>query len=417
MKNFSAKKIIACLCAFLASAIIVGGLVFGGNIVVNKVLKSGLVGNKGNVNTDKVSQESSVVTEIPDIVKNAPLPGEDFDSMVELYETCSKSCVSIVCTVEYEYDYGFYQDTYEGTSLGSGFVVEGEKDGVKGFYIITNHHVVEDAKDIQVKFYDEDETHKATLVGSDATTDIAVLTIEKKDLIPIEMGDSDSLKVGQWVVAIGSPMDIELEGTMTYGIISGLDRELSVQGESGSVAKKMRVIQTSAEINPGNSGGPLINMSGQVIGINTMKSSDYESLGFALPSSKAVDVINQIIVNGKVIDRDNSFVTSAAQLGITGVTVSDEVRSVYKLPKDAPGGVFIITVNRGTAVYEAGLSVYDIITEFDGQKVTSIEQLKELISKHSAGDSVSMTYYHTSVQPGQAGNYVSCTIVLDGVAS
>ncbi len=423
--KITTKKIIVCLCAVLATAMIISGLAVGANLAIEKLanaptvdeISSGKV-DVENTNKDN-SEESKVVSEeIPEVVKGAPIPGDTYNSMVDLYEKCSQSCVSVICTVEYEYNMGFYQETVESTSLGSGFVVEGIKDGIKGYYIITNHHVIEDAKTIDVKFYDSDEKYEATLIGSDSTTDIAVLTIEKEDLVPIEMGDSDALQVGQWVVAIGTPMDLELEGTMTYGIISGLDRALDITDDYGKVVKTMTVIQTSAEINPGNSGGPLINMAGQVIGINAMKSAEQaESLGFALPATKALDVINQIIVNGKVTDRGNSFVSSAAQLGISGQTITDELRSSYGLSDDAPDGVLILSVSRGTAVYEAGLSVYDIITEFDGEKVTSIEQLKEILAEHSAGDTVSMTYYRTGRKFGEKGGSVSCTIVLDGVTN
>ncbi len=427
--KFSTKQIIVCLCAVVVTAVLVGGVVLGASVLADTEVAgrpaTENLPDSGKVNTDDVNKEgepekttddSSQVTEIPDVVKTSPLPGDSFDSMIDLYAKCSQSCVSIICVSEYEYDYGFYKDKYEATSLGSGFIVEGEKNGVKKNYIVTNHHVIEGAKSIEVKFYNSEITYKAELIGSDATTDIAVLTIDKNDMTPIEIGDSDALQVGQWVVAIGTPADLALEGTMTYGIISGLNRALDIENDQGTVTKTMNVIQTSAEINPGNSGGPLINMAGQVIGINTMKTTNYESLGFALPSSKAVDIINQIIVNGKVTDRDNTFVTSSAQLGISGATVTDELRKTYNLPDDAPDGVLIITVSRGTAVYEAGLSIYDIITEFDGEKVTSIEQLKELISKHSAGDKVSMRYYSPGQRPGEKSEYVDCTFVLDGVA-
>ncbi len=425
MEKNSAKRWIAFACAIVATTVIIAGLVVGAGVFLDRiedktigsVIDESVVSEVVDDNSKSDITEITHPTEIPEIVKGAPLPEGGFDSMVDLYAQCSKSCVSVISTVEYEYNYGFYGDKVEGTSLGSGFIVEGSKDGKTGYYIITNHHVIEDAKKIEVKFYGSEERHKAKLIGSDEATDIAVLTIEKTDLIPIPMGDSDALQVGQWVVAIGTPMDLELEGTMTYGIISGLNRRLDITNDNGTVIKTMTVIQTSAEINPGNSGGPLINMAGQVIGINAMKSGeDAESLGFALPATKALDIINQIIANGKVTNRENSYVTASAQLGISGATVNNELRDTYSLPDDAPNGVLIITVNRGTAVYEAGLSIYDIITEFDGVKVTSIEQLKELVSKRSAGDKVSMRYYRSGRKFGDVGGYVDCTFVLDGVA-
>ncbi len=415
MQNTFKKKLVACCVAVLVTALVLGGIGIGTYCAIDSLSddSDNTKSHGSGIKTESTDVETS--KEIPEIIKENPLPGESYDSLVELYEQCSKSCVSIICTVEYEVNYGFYKDTQIGTSLGSGFILEGEKNGNKQFYIITNHHVVEDAKSIEVKFYDSEETHKAKLIGSDSATDIAVLTIEKTDLVPLKIGDSDACKVGQWVVAIGSPMDIELEGTMTYGIISGLDRKLDITNDAGTVVKTMSVIQTSAEINPGNSGGPLLNMAGEVIGINAMKSSqEYEGLGFALPATQALNVINQIIVNGRVTDRNDSFVTSAAQLGITGATVNEQTRTTYRLSNSCPDGVLVITVNRGTAVYEAGLSIYDIITEFDGEKVTSIEQLKELIAKHNAGEKVEMTFFREARNANDKNEYITVSITLDG---
>ncbi len=344
---------------------------------------------------------------VPDIVDVAPVPDESFDSLVALYNESVKSCVTILCDVQI--DNGFF--TQEGQSLGSGFVIEGTKDGKSGLYIVTNQHVIEGAKKIRVKYHDG-EIYDATLLGADELTDIAVLKTERADIEPIELGDSNMLSVGQWVVAIGTPSAEELQNTMSYGIISGLNRKIPVSSTTTGV-KTMTVIQTTATLNPGNSGGPLINMAGQVVGINAMKlMEDYEGIGFALPSTEASKIINSLIEYGVVIDGGGSFVSGTAQLGITGATVTDEVRVDYSLGSDCPDGVLVINVSRGTAVYEAGLSISDVITEFNGVKVDTIEKLKEEISNCNAGEKVTLKYYRAA-RDGQAGGYYTISFRLD----
>ncbi len=399
-------------CVVLASVIIFGkrGQDIGNAIKNN--LNSAVLGNNAGKNNGE--QISEVYESVPEVVTVSPIPDESYDSLVELYDKCSPSCVSILSTVEI--DYGFW-GTQQGLSLGSGFVIEGTdpKTGKTGFYIITNHHVIENSKSIEVKFYD-DETYAATLVGSDEMTDIAVLTIEKTDLVPLEFGDSDQLKVGQWVVAIGTPSDEEFAGTMSYGIISGVNRGLQVTNDYGTVVKTMNVIQTTATLNPGNSGGPLINMAGQVVGINAMKlTQDYEGMGFALPATSAKDVINSLIAYGKVVDRTDSFVTVTAQLGITGADVTDDIKEEYDLGDDCPAGVFVTNVERGTAVYDAGLSAYDVITKFNGVDIDGINALKEELSKASAGTTVSLTFYRPG-RRNETGSYHTISFVLDSAA-
>lgn len=406
-KNGKAKYIIATVLA----CVLVACLTVFATLVLPKLLKS----DNGDDNSTPVAGGSSQVDEIseeelsvPDIITVNPLPGQSYDDLISVYENCVDSCVTILCEVTV--NNGFYPQT--GQSLGSGFVIEGEKDGKKGYYIVTNHHVIDGARKIEVKFNDG-EIYKASLLGSDELTDIAVLSTERTDVKPIEMGDSKSLKVGQTVVAIGTPSAEELQNTMSYGIVSGLNRELQMTNDYGTVVKTMTVIQTTATLNPGNSGGPLINMAGQVIGINAMKlMQDYEGIGFALPSTEASYIINSLIQYGKVIEGGDSFVAGTAQLGISGYTVTDEVRAQLSLGEDCPDGVVVATVNRGTAVYEAGLSIYDVITEFDGTKVKSIEELKELISNSKAGQQVSLTFYRIG-RRGEASDYQTITFKLD----
>lgn len=392
--------------------------IFGIKQIVDKAFPNGYKDNSPSLsrpddNTSMVidNEGEDYIPEdvsVPEIVEIAPVPEESFDSLVALYNDCAKSCVTILCEVEV--NNGFYTQT--GQSLGSGFIIEGSKDGKKGIYIVTNHHVIDGAKKISVK-YNDDKIFEAKLLGSDELSDIAVLQTTRTDVTPIAMGDSSKIAVGQWVVAIGTPSAEELKNTMSYGIISGLNRKIPVANDSGTVVKTMKVIQTTATLNPGNSGGPLINMAGQVIGINAMKlMQDYEGIGFALPSTEASFIINSLIEYGKVVDNSGGFVSGTAQLGITGATVTDEVRESYSLGEDCPDGVLVVNVNRGTSVYEAGLSIFDIITEFNGTKVESIEQLKELIGECNAGDKVTLKYYRIG-RLGEDSGYRTISFKLD----
>jgi len=352
-----------------------------------------------------------------DVSKNDPAKGEtsltptdnpelnlnitDYDKVstvyTQLYDKCSVSCVSIICTY----------DKTSGYALGSGFVLSA--DG----YIATNHHVIEDADHITVQFYDGRE-YEASLIGSDSATDLAVLRIEAKNLVPAELGDSSKVSVGEPVVAIGTPYDISLAGTMTSGVVSGLARDVECTDDYGNVVKTMTLIQTDASINPGNSGGPLFNINGQVIGINTLKlMNEYEGIGFSIPISDAVEVFELLVKYGELPDdSDTDFVKTSPKLHITVMSVSDARNSVEYgrfISDDAPDGVYVTEVTPGTAIYEAGLEIYDIITEFNGKTLKSKEDLAAELAKCSAGQQVTVKVYHR-------GEYKTLTFKLDKAA-
>lgn len=319
--------------------------------------------------------------------------GETYD-LKTLYEKCSFSCATIRTTVR------------NGYSIGSGFVIT--SDG----YIVTNHHVIEDYVSIEVIFYDGTE-YDAELIGSDDASDLAVLKIDANDLTPIELGNSDALSVGDPVVAIGTPYGINLAGTLTQGVISGVNREVTVS--SGTGTKTMRLLQTDSSINPGNSGGPLLNMQGQVVGINTLKLKDeYEGIGFAIPMSNAVEIINMLIQDGEVINRpDNDYVTVSAFLNITVSEINDQTIALYRLPEDVPEGVLVVNIgSRTAAIYRAGVEVYDIITEFNGQAITSNESLKTALAACQAGDEATIKVYRIS-RDGSTGTELTFTFKLD----
>lgn len=324
--------------------------------------------------------------------------------IADLYEYCIDSCVSIVCTVVVENNsiWGG-SSSYETTSLGSGFVIEGG-------YIVTNHHVIDDAKEIKVVFNDGDEA-KAELVGSDKTCDIAVLKIKTdKEVVPVKIGDSSAVRIGEEVIAIGTPSKLEFAGTLTYGVISGLNRKMEIKDDYGKLVRTMYLIQTDATLNPGNSGGPLFNMKGEVIGINNMKLiSTYEGIGFSIPINGAIEIIKALI-NGEELP-DSGYATTAAYLGITGASVSD-VKEEYNLPDDVPDGVVVVEIERKSAAYKAGVSNFDIITKFEDVEIKKFDDLKNELSKHNAGKEVTIQVYRPS-RSGNTGETLTFTFKLD----
>lgn len=256
-------------------------------------------------------------------------------------------------------------------SVGSGFFVD------KAGHILTNFHVVEDAAKITVKL-DSGEEFVAKVVGVDEETDVAVLKVEPgRDVPYVKLADSDLARVGDWVLAIGSPFG--LNRSVTAGIISQTNRE------TPSTSVFQRFIQTDAAINRGNSGGPLVNMSGEVIGINSQiatSTGDYNGVGFALPSNEAAFVFEQILKSGKV---------RRGYLGVGLETVKSEFAAVYGL-KEAKGAIVVSVQDPQSAAAIAGLKVGDVIVEFNGQKVDGAQDLITKVSSASPENSVNLAY-------------------------
>lgn len=276
-----------------------------------------------------------------------------------------------------------------GTGSGVIYKTEGNKA-----YVVTNNHVVDGADKLEVKLADGTKVD-AKLVGTDIWTDLAVISISSKDVKTVAtFGDSSVLKKGESVIAIGNPLGLDYYGSVTTGVVSGLDRSVPVDLDSdGSPDWNAEVIQTDAAINPGNSGGALINLAGQVIGINSMKISNsdesVEGIGFAIPSETVTSIIKQLEQNGKV-DRPS--------MGVTLTDLSD-VPSYYQqtqlnLPNDVKSGVVITSVESGTAAAKAGLEKYDVIVEIDGKKIEdSIDLRQVLYNNKKVGDELKVKAY------------------------
>lgn len=304
------------------------------------------------------------ISETPESEGTTSIVSEKSDGALtyqEIYEKVIPSVVSITSTVS------------GGIATGTGIIMS--EDG----YIITNYHVIEGATKLEVLLYD-DTQYVAALVGSDETSDLAVLKIDAEDLQPAEFGSSNNLRVGDEVVAIGDPLGTELRGTMTNGIISAINRDLTVNDRT------MTLIQTNAALNSGNSGGPLINCYGQVIGINTMKMSSYyssvEGLGFAIPISTAKPIIDELIEKGYVSGRP-----------AIGITIASNMNDAWRAYFDIPEGVVVQGVQENSDAAAAGLMAGDVIIAFEDTTVTSSEELRTLLNEYVAGETVRLTIW------------------------
>lgn len=266
--------------------------------------------------------------------------------------------------------------TSTSDSEGSGIIYTA--DG----YIVTNYHVIENAisnqsiSKVYVTLPNSDEEIEASIIGADSVTDIAVVKIQKEGLSAATFDDSNNLKVGELVVAIGNPLGRELAGSITVGYVSALNRTLTSNGRT------YKLLQTDAAINPGNSGGALVSSSGKVIGINTVKigATDVEGIGFAIPSNIAKPIVDELIKNGKIV---------RPYIGISGISLDDNMAKRYNLVK----GVYVAKIESSSAAYNSGIKVGDVIVKIDDKEITTIEELNEIKNSKNVGDTVKITVY------------------------
>lgn len=293
-------------------------------------------------------------------------------------EKVSDSVVGILC---YSDDVPDQADTTTASSQGSGIIFS--QDG----YVITNAHVIGNSKTayaIRVVTSDGKE-YKAGVVGYDSRTDIAVLKMDDaKGLTPATFGDSSQLEVGQDIIVVGNPGGLDYQNTTTKGVISALDRKLS----TSSLTK---YIQTDAAINPGNSGGPLVNYYGQVVGITTSKivSETYEGMGFAIPSQTVKSIVDTLVKNG--------YVEGRVKIGISGIAVTSDQASNYNIPQ----GIYVQSIVSGGPCDGTSLEEGDIITEVDGETITSFADVYAILETHKPGDKIKVKYYSSSSGDGE----------------
>jgi Do/DeqQ family serine protease len=269
---------------------------------------------------------------------------------------------------------GFLDDSEEGSrrgmSTGSGVIIS--QDG----FVLTNHHVIDEADEIIVTL-DDKRQFTATIIGQDPTTDLALVKIQAENLVPIAYGNSDEVKVGEWVLAVGNPFD--LTSTVTAGIISGKSRNINLLFSNDGLAIES-FLQTDAAVNPGNSGGALVNLKGELIGINTAiatRTGGYAGYSFAVPVNLAKKVAEDLFRYGQV---------QRALLGVSINEVTDEIARKNDLT--AIRGILVTGVNQGSGAFDAGVQAGDVIVSIDGKDVNTVSGLQEIIARHRPGDKV-----------------------------
>ena len=362
-KKFNGKRVARSAVALVLAAAMgfAGGFVgakFGGSgkVVIQQVAPSSTAdsasGSDSSITAASSSGSSLTTEQVADLVSPS---------------------VVVITTEQVVYSqWSWYGQNQVESGAGSGVIIS--SDG----YILTCAHVVDGASTITVTIGDKDYT--ATLVGEDTTSDIAVIKIDADGLTPATVGNSDSLKVGQSVMAVGNPLG-ELGGTVTGGMISALNRSVTIQGSSS--VNTMSLIQMDASVSPGNSGGGLFNMNGELVGIVNAKSSssDAEGLGFAIPINDAIKVAQELLENG--------YVTGRPYLGLTYLAVTD-AQTASQLGVNAYG-VYVVEVVKGGPAEKAGLQAGDRIVSVDGTEIASKDDLGTLMQKHAAGDTLSIT--------------------------
>lgn len=381
----------------LLSGVVGGALSFGGLYYIAN-------GNQSSSSTSSVSSTtSSGKTTVSNVTYNVT---SDVTTAVSKVQDAVVSIINLQSTSSNDQLGGLFRSnesnsssndsTLEIASEGSGVIYKKSGDTA---YIVTNNHVVEGQKELQVVLADGTKV-TATLVGTDSYTDLAVLKISSSKVTTVAtFGDSSALKVGEPAIAIGSPLGSEYANSVTEGIISSLNRQVTSTNDEGE-AVSINAIQTDAAINPGNSGGPLINIEGQVVGINSSKIASssssssgvsVEGMGFAIPSKDVVTIINQLEENGKI---------TRPALGVSMYDLrsisSEQQEEILKVPSTVTQGVVILNVANGTPAEKAGLEKYDVITKIDGKDITSTTELRAALYAKSVGDTMKITFYRES---------------------
>lgn len=403
VKNDSkAKKAIAFL---LATALIGGASGFGGAYLSNS-----FNGNDNAAIVENTADVSKPVnsTNVNDTATSAPV----VENLKNSDSTSSQLTTSAVINKVTPSVVSITSKFSDGTGTGTGIILTA--DG----YITTNAHVVEaevavksnnsssndffggfgsffsgygtsyeveKAKEITVTLSNEKE-YTAKLIGTDTATDLAILKIEAKNLTPAEIGSSEKLIMGEKAITLGYPLGMGLSAS--EGIISGLNKEMTIELTGGGTAD-MVLIQTDAAINPGNSGGPLINADGQIVGITSSKivSSNIEGIGFAIPITTAMPLLEEIIENGYVAN-------TTPKIGITGTDINSSVQRYYNLPVSE--GVLVVSVDKGSSADLAGIGEGDVIVGADGKNIATMDELIKIKDKHKIGDEMTLTLARSS---------------------
>jgi serine protease Do len=365
----------------LLLGIIIGILLVVVSISNLSLPKGGILGNSGQETIPSKSNQDDI-TPIENHV-NVDITTQ----VTEVVETVSHAVVGVT-NIQLQADFWQQQNGNE-QGTGSGVIYKIDEDYA---YVVTNYHVIEGADTVEVVLVDETNI-EAEVLGSDMFSDLAVLRMASSNVDTVaEMGSSDQLKVGEPAIAIGNPLGHMFSGSVTLGIISGTERTIPVDfDQDGRADWQAEVIQTDAAINPGNSGGALINMEGQLIGINSMKINQtaVEGIGFAIPIDSAGPIIKELEETGEVI---------RPYLGVEIYSL-DEVPQIewersLKLPEAVEGGIYIWSIEPFSPADRAGLERLDVITALDGQEVTSAIDLRKILyEEKEIGDDLAVTFY------------------------
>lgn len=339
------------------------------------------------VSQDEIIIEANKPTNNSDTIPISDMLSEEDQNPASIDEV-SQAIVGIVNLQQQD-----IWTTSEAAGTGSGIIYKKENGKA---YVVTNNHVVAGAEEVEVDLSD-DKRLKAKVLGTDELTDLAVLEIDGSDIdVVANLGLSGDLSIGETVFAIGNPLGMEFSGSVTKGIISGLDRSIEVDTNGdGSPDWITEVIQTDAAINPGNSGGALINAEGEVVGINSMKiaQSSVEGIGFAIPMDAAIPIMDQLETSGEV---------ARPYIGITTVSVNQvpqQYRDRVVLPEDAQGGMVVADVQASSPADEAGLQQFDVITKIDGDEIATLLDLRKyLYSETSINEKVDIEIYRNGKQ-------------------
>ena len=404
--TFGKKVLITAACAVVFG--VVASICFNGvNYVTDKLL--GTTSKQEVQQLDKTTTDNQTGENNENTVSK-PATTLGANDVSSITEQCMPAIVAITSTTQGADYYDLFGQYYQGqdtTSCGSGFII-GQND--KELLIATNNHVISGAKTISVQFIDG-EIYGAVEKGADSSNDLAVIAVKvsdvKKDTMNkikiADIGNSDDTKVGEMVIAIGNALGYGQ--SVTVGYISAKDREITESSENGQTQKKIKAIQTDAAINPGNSGGALINMQGQVIGINSAKiaNSAVEGVGYAIPVSVATPIMDELMNREALSDDEKGY------LGISGITVSEEA-----VAYNVPYGVHVKEVAEGGAAEKAGIKVNDVITAINKMEVTTMESLQEKVNSYRKGTGVEVT-----LQRSNNGKYEEkkVTVTLQGVES
>ncbi len=373
-KNSTFKVVVTSFISGIVGASLVLGLCFYVPAVRNIFISSD--------SDDTKKEVSKIFTSEGSVSKGVSI--EDYSSTaISVANKVLPSVVGIEVDFSVSANYPtFSAATQSSTSKATGSGVIISKDG----YILTNNHIIDtsstttskyytvsDANKVLVYLYEEDNPVEAEIIGSDSVTDLAILKIDRNDLTPVEIGDSDSVQVGEFAMAIGNPLD--MRNTVTSGIISGVNRE--IEDDNGTM---YTLIQTDAAINAGNSGGALVNADGKLIGINTLKMSGtgIEGMGFAIPINSTLDISEQLISSGKV---------KRPYIGISGTDVSETLSEYYNIPV----GVYVRSIQSDGPAKSSDLKPGDVIVKFNGEKIETMSQLNKKKNDCKIGDEVTLT--------------------------